>query len=118
MAGPYLREVSYRIGLWFWEVSSFPPQMHAAFGVVDELWVGSTFIADALRGESARPVHVVPLPVEVATPTTDARSALGLDPGFLVLFSFDFESVFARKNPLGVIEAFRRRFPQIRAQRS
>jgi SAM-dependent methyltransferase len=38
------------------------------------------------------------------------RAALGLPDGFLFLFSFDFNSVFKRKNPLGAIEAFTQAF--------
>jgi SAM-dependent methyltransferase len=39
------------------------------------------------------------------------RTELKLPEGFIFLFSFDFFSVFERKNPLGLVEAFRRAFP-------
>jgi len=38
------------------------------------------------------------------------RDELGLPEGFLFLFSFDHNSVFERKNPLGLIDAFTRAF--------
>ena len=38
------------------------------------------------------------------------RESLGLPPGFLFLFTFDFFSFLERKNPLAVVESFRRAF--------
>ena len=38
-----------------------------------------------------------------------ARAELDLPEGFLFLFSFDYHSVFERKNPLAVIDAFTQR---------
>ena len=40
-----------------------------------------------------------------------ARAALGLPEGFVFLLVYDFNSVLARKNPVGLIEAFLRAFP-------
>ena len=40
------------------------------------------------------------------------RTAFGLPEGTLFLFSFDYHSVFERKNPLGAVEAFLRAFPE------
>lgn len=110
--GPELRNVAHRIGVWWWEVADFPESMHQALGVVDELWVGSPFVAETFARVTAKPVKVMPLPVVVPAPTADARAALDIAPdAFLVLFSFDFESVFARKNPLAAMRAYRDAFP-------
>jgi hypothetical protein len=38
------------------------------------------------------------------------RAELGMPEGFLFLFSFDYDSVFRRKNPLAVVAAFRQAF--------
>jgi len=38
------------------------------------------------------------------------RAELGMPDGFCFLFVFDYRSVFSRKNPLGVVEAFSRAF--------
>ena len=38
------------------------------------------------------------------------RAELGMPEGFAFLFVFDYRSVFRRKNPLGLVEAFRRAF--------
>ena len=40
------------------------------------------------------------------------REDLGLPEGFVFLFVFDYHSVFERKNPLALIEAFEQAFPE------
>ena len=40
------------------------------------------------------------------------RGDLGLPEGFVFLFVFDYHSVFERKNPLALIEAFEQAFPE------
>ncbi len=109
-AGPGFFEGRHSIGVWWWELSEFPEQMHGAFDLVDEIWVGSRFVADALTAVSPVPVMSFPLPVSVPEGIVADRAALGLPDGFTFLFSFDFNSVFKRKNPLGAIEAFERAF--------
>ena len=101
----------YTAGLWFWEVSTFPAHWDDAFAVLDEVWVASEHVAEAVRARSPIPVTKVPLPVDPAPPAPVGRSELGLPEGFLFLFLFDHNSVLARKNPLGLIEAFTRAFP-------
>src|SRR6202035_3952957 len=52
-----------------------------------------------------------PLPAPLATKDSP-RSSFGLpEDRFVFLFIFDFESHLERKNPLGLIEAFKRAFP-------
>jgi glycosyltransferase involved in cell wall biosynthesis/SAM-dependent methyltransferase len=108
--GPGFFEGRYSIGLWWWEIGQFPSRFHDAFEVVDEIWVGSDFVAAAVSRETSKPVHVVPLGIEAARPKPLSRADLGLPKGFLFLFSFDFYSVFERKNPIGAINAFKRAF--------
>ncbi len=96
----------YTIGFWFWEVSSFPRALHGAFDLLDEVWVGSEFVREALSRHTDKPVQVVPLPVEAPPQPRLGRSEVGLPDGFTFLFSFDFLSVVERKNPSGLIDAF------------
>jgi len=108
--GPgYLR--GRTIGLWWWEVERFPDRWRRAFDGLDELWVGSRFVADAIAPVSPVPVLAMPLPVARGEPASLTRAQLELPEGFLFLFVFDFASGFERKNPLGAIEAFIRAFP-------
>jgi glycosyltransferase involved in cell wall biosynthesis len=99
------------IGLWWWELPDFPEQYQEAFSHVDEVWVGTRHVQDALSRVSPVPVVRMPMPVLTPHPPRLSRSALGLPEGFLVLFAFDHNSVMERKNPAGLIEAFSRAFP-------
>jgi glycosyltransferase involved in cell wall biosynthesis len=101
--GPDFFEGRYTVGLWWWEVDAFPERFVRAFDLVDEVWVGSHHVADALSGVSPVPVVRVPLPLGLES-ADDAD--LGLPEGFLFLFAFDYGGVFERKNPLGLLEAF------------
>jgi glycosyltransferase involved in cell wall biosynthesis len=99
----------YAIGFWWWEVGAFPARWERAFDLLDEVWVGSHYVAGALA--PLAPVPVVRVPVPVSVPTAVARrSELGLPEGPLLLTVFDYGGVFERKNPLGAVEAFRRAF--------
>ncbi|HEV7363924.1 MAG TPA: glycosyltransferase family 4 protein, partial [Solirubrobacteraceae bacterium] len=108
--GPAFFDGRYSIGLWWWEVSAFPDRWLGSFEHVDEVWAGSHHVADALAAVAPVPVVHVTVPVTVPPFAPRSRAELGLPEGFLFLFSFDHNSVFARKNPLGLIEAFARAF--------
>lgn len=100
----------YLIGQWGWEVDVVPPWWEQGFDHVDELWVYSTFVADNLSKVSPVPVVAVPLPVEAPTEiATDLPVELP-EAEFMFLFAFDFLSTLERKNPVGLIEAFKRAF--------
>ena len=105
-AGPHFFAGRYSIGVWWWEVAEFPQWMHGAFEIVDEVWVGSDHIAQAIGAATSKPVRVFHLPIEVPEelepPVQSDR--------FVFLFAFDFTSVLERKNPLGLIDAFTRAF--------
>lgn len=110
-AGPGFFEHRHTIGMWFWEIAEFPERWHGSFGYLDELWVASTHVADALGPVSPIPVLRTPLPVTVPAFPLLNREALRLPEGFVFLTMFDFDSIFERKNPLGAVRAFRRAFP-------
>src|SRR3954470_6014603 len=54
----------HTIGLWWWEVDAFPDAFRRSFDLVDEVWVGSHHVADALAAVSPVPVVRMPVPVE------------------------------------------------------
>lgn len=105
----FLRD-RYSIGYWFWEVEDFPAEMAASAELVDEVWVASRHAADSIGRSVDVPVFCCPLPVLAPPPPKLTRSDLGLPEGFLFAFTFDFNSVLERKNPLAAIEAFSRAF--------
>jgi len=100
------------IGYWAWELSDFPHEWDTAFGYADEIWTPSKFTCAAVAGSSPVPVTVVPH--SLLTTDFDVapnRSAFDLDPDvFLFLFIFDFHSFLERKNPLGLIHAYKNAF--------
>jgi FkbM family methyltransferase len=108
----YLRD-RYNIGYWFWELSDFPPQeWQSSFQYLDEIWVGSNFALDAVSRVAPIPVVRIPvsLPDELGT-GGKKRSHFGLPKNkFIFLFMFDFMSIAERKNPLGLIKAFKAAF--------
>ncbi len=109
-AGPEFFRSRYSIGLWFWEVERFPARWLTAFDHLDELWLASEHTVRAISPLSPVPVRKITLPVEMPPVVPLARPELNLPEGFLFLFSFDHHSVFERKNPLAVIDAFKRAF--------
>lgn len=108
--GPSFFAGRYSALYCFWEVECFPERWLGAFKHVNELWVGSSFMAKTLAEVSPVPVVCIPTPVALNEPPLRTRAQLGLPEGFLFLFVFDYASVFARKNPLAVVEAFERAF--------
>jgi FkbM family methyltransferase len=104
--GPAFFSDRTTVGYWAWEVEQFPPTWPRAFELVDEIWMNSEFAAAALRKATDVPVHALPLTVTAPEVPDLGRADLGLPDGFLFLFSFDFASVFERKNPLAVVRAF------------
>jgi glycosyltransferase involved in cell wall biosynthesis len=101
----------YTIGYWAWEVSAFPDALLPAFAHVDEVWVGSRHVRDAIAPLATVPVIAVPQPVSLPAGADRAQPPPGLPDGFRFLFAFDYLSVFERKNPLAAIDAFARAFP-------
>ncbi len=101
----------YTIGFWWWEVLAFPPEWLPAFDLIDEVWVATQHVADALMPVSHIPVTKVTMPVVAPPVAYRSRSELGLPDGLLFLFLFDYHSIFERKNPLAAIQAFKQAFP-------
>lgn len=102
----------YNIGYWAWELSDFPNEWDTSFGYADEIWTPSKFTSEAVAHCSPVPVRVVPHAlVSTDFDVTPDRAAFGLDPDvFLFLFLFDFHSFLERKNPLGLIRAYKKAF--------
>lgn len=103
----------YNIGVWFWELPRFPEKWLDRFPYYDEIWVGSSFIANALTPLAPIPVVCIPPVMTAETNGSRQRGRYRLRAGsdeFIYLFIFDFHSYFKRKNPLALIEAFKKAF--------
>ncbi|MHB8234162.1 MAG: glycosyltransferase [Solirubrobacteraceae bacterium] len=98
-----------RIGIWGWETNSIPPRWQKAFSLVQEVWVYSRFMAENIGAVAPCPVVALPPPVQRPEQAA-APLRLGVPGGFLFLFVFDYLSTVQRKNPVGLVDAFKRAF--------
>jgi len=99
-----------RIGIWGWETDAIPVRWQRAFALVQEIWVYSRFMAENIGAVAPVPTIALPPPVQPpAVPAAPLRLEMP-DDGFLFLFVFDYLSTIQRKNPVGLIEAFKRAF--------
>lgn len=104
---------TYRIGYWYWEFDSVPPSWQTHAQQVDEVWTATEFVAGGLRERLSVPVRTLFPGVRLAPYQRRERTAFGLDPGrFTFLFTFHMMSVMERKNPLGLLQAFKRAFAE------
>jgi glycosyltransferase involved in cell wall biosynthesis len=107
----------YNIGVWAWELPTFPAKWHDRFAEYDEIWAQSSFIGEMLA--SVSPIPVLYMPPVLTSPlvgsTETGRRRLGAGPEELVyLVVFDFLGYVQRKNPLAAIAAFKQAFPNER----
>lgn len=101
----------YTIGLWAWELPEVVSHTLVQLPRLDELWVLSSFVGEAFRTVTDIPITVVPCVVPPITGVTADRARFGIpDDGVVVLFTFSASSSDARKNPWGVIDAYRQAF--------
>ena len=102
----------YNIGFWTWELSDFPEEWFESFCYCDEIWVPSNFVLSSIAKKSPIPVIKIPHAVVVDKIKGVDRSYFGFNKDdFIFLFMFDFLSYFERKNPLAIVESFKKSFP-------
>jgi len=100
-------EAGYNIAYPAWELAEYPKVWARTLERFDEIWAPSTFVQHALQGAVSRPVHHMPLPVDLKLSGFLGRRHFGIpEDAFVVLFFFDFLSFAARKNPEAVLKAF------------
>lgn len=104
---------TYRIAFWYWEFDSVPASWQTHAQDVDEVWTATEFVAGGLRERLSVPVRTLFPGVRLAPYERRSRTAFGLDSErFTFLFTFHMMSVMERKNPLGLIQAFKRAFTE------
>lgn len=99
----------YNIGYWPWEFSDWPAGWRDYFSLVDEIWVSTSYIYDAVVKNTEKPVFLMPMAVDVGNtqPSKTAREAFGIPTdAYVFFFSFDLNSSINRKNPYAVFDAF------------
>ncbi|KAA6482866.1 FkbM family methyltransferase [Agrobacterium sp. ICMP 7243] len=102
---------SYRIAYWYWEFDTIPDSWRVQASNVDEVWAATEFVAKGLREKLSLPVHKLFPGVRLAPFETRGRAYFGLpEDETLYLFTFHMMSIMERKNPLGLIRAFKQVF--------
>lgn len=101
----------YRIGYWYWELEDVPVTWKTAAESVQELWAPTTFIANAMKRALSTKVTPMLPGVKIGEVEQVDRRDFGIaQDEFFFLFMFDMKSLMERKNPLGLIEAYRKAF--------
>lgn len=101
----------YGIGVWYWELPEIPNDWLPAFGLLDEVWVATQFVFEAVKAKSDIPVFKIPPCVSVNLREDLDRSYFSLPHNrFLFMCAYDVLSIQERKNPYGAINAFKKAF--------
>lgn len=102
----------YNIAFWLWELEDFPDEWVSYMKLLDEIWTPSEFISESIRKKTDKPVYTIPYYVTAETDTEEYnRRYFELpDDKFLYLMMYDVQSITERKNPEGVIQAFKQAF--------
>jgi glycosyltransferase involved in cell wall biosynthesis len=112
--GDWRTQRSYNILRTYWELPLAPQEWAPLLTRIDEIWAPNAFVADALRPIFEGPISIIPPCVEIDEEPTFDRAHFGMQQDvFYFLFSFDYFSYPARKNPVGVIRAFQEAFPDL-----
>jgi glycosyltransferase involved in cell wall biosynthesis len=112
-AGEQYFEGRYNIGLWAWELPNFPDEWARHSAHFNEVWVGSSFMRESIAKALPIPVHCIPHVVQIGDFKKLSKTYFGLkEEEFTFLFIFDFHSQLARKNPIGLVHAFKTAFRQ------
>ena len=102
----------YNIGFWHWELPEFPEEWTASFAYLQEIWVPSQFVMNAVSAKSPVPVVRMAHALGFSVPEGLTRKRMHLPDGkFLFLMMYDMHSFQSRKNPRAGLDAFRKTFP-------
>lgn len=99
----------YVIGFWAWELPVFPKGWEKNFDLISEIWTPSAFTTQALQlKDNAPPVKTIGHAIDTPKLLTKMSVDIGIPENAFVFLTFaDSLSSFDRKNPFGVIDAFK-----------
>jgi len=102
----------YNIGVWFWEWPNIPDHYLNSMHRLHEIWVATKFTQEAFLKVSPIPVIKITYPIQINTDDLYSdRPLFGLnEEDYIFLFSFDFQGVVSRKNPVALIQSFNKAF--------
>ena len=101
----------YNIAFWLWELETLPEKWINALNLIDEIWTPSEFVSETFRKVTNKPVRTIPYGISTLDCGLYDRSHFGLPENkFLFLCMYDTGSTMERKNPIGVINAYKQAF--------
>lgn len=94
-----------------WELPGYPLEWARQLDRFDEIWAPSKFIKEALERVCKKKVFHMPLACNVNIRTYYPRKFFNIpEDRYAFLFFFDLRSYSTRKNPAGILEAFKKIF--------
>lgn len=106
----YMEQDVYHIGRLFWETDKIPKEFADNAKLMDEIWTGSQFNADAIRraGVEDVPIYIIPEAVDVSLEVDKIKPyRLTIDKGYTFYSIFEWTE---RKNPRALLESYWREF--------
>lgn len=101
----------YNIAFWLWELEEFPDEWTTFLPLLDEIWTPAEFVSKSIRKKTNIPVRTMPYCISVPTDDIYNRTYFKIPENqFLFLMMYDSSSIMERKNPLAVMEAFKKAF--------
>ena len=101
----------YNIGFWLWELEEFPDEWIPCINLLDEIWTPAEFVSESIRKKTDKPVVTIPYYVTAPVKPEYDRTYFNLpNDQFLFMMLFDSGSMIERKNPMAVIEAYKKAF--------
>ncbi len=98
---------AYNILRTYWELPRAPIAWASEINRFDELWVPNDFVTEAFRPIFKGIITTIPVCVNIVRQEVYSRKHFELeDDAFYFIFSFDYYSEAARKNPIMVVQAF------------
>jgi glycosyltransferase involved in cell wall biosynthesis len=106
---PYMEPRKYHIGRIFWETDKLPRDFAEPAKLLDEIWTGSEYNAQAIKNAGVdKPIYVIPEAID-----TDINPKEYKEYNIPYQKDYKFYSMFEwteRKNPLALLEAYWREF--------
>lgn len=105
----YMEPNKYHIGRVFWETDKLPLDFSTRVQLLDEIWTGSEYNAQAIRNAGVtKPIHIITEAIDVDTDIDKIEPYITVNKD-----DFKFYSIFEwtyRKNPHALLEAYWREF--------
>jgi len=98
----------YNVIYPLWELPRYPQEWASQLDRFDEIWAPSRFIMESLEKACSKPIYHMPLSCQVSLTSFVGRRYFGIpEADYAFLFFYDLRSFSTRKNPGGVLRAFR-----------